>query len=223
MHIHMLTLIAVAPDGTGAMETASSSGNERTPSTNPSTNDADSSHPIVPKNFIRQPDSWFKAGRYFTVFAYNENRMEQAIHEKTFILLDTRNNEGTGVLVRSLEGEDLEQLEHDSSKCRTHMKLYGSVEKAKQGMNAAVEKSKVTKVHANMKSAYLDEYTEKEVPDETYIFLEHPYNIAFKYKYEDHGILSTEALDDLRFHILRCSAHSWGLEKRLKEYFSEQA
>ncbi|KAL9078223.1 MAG: hypothetical protein Q9157_002841 [Trypethelium eluteriae] len=220
----MLTLVIVLLDETRTTEVATTmSGIEHTPVTTPSTNDVNPSHLIVPKNFITRSASWFKAGLYISVWAYNENDMEREIHEKTFILLDTRNDEGTGVLVRSLDGEQLEQLEHNSSKCRTHMRLYGSEKKAKEAMAEAVKKAKETKTDLHMKSAYLDEYTEKELPKETYIFLEHPYNIAFKYKYEDHGILANEALEDLRFHFLLCEANSWNLKNRLKQYFSGQA
>ena len=57
----------------------------------------------TPEAYIDQTTDWFKAGRFFKIWALED--ME--IHEKIFILLDSKNKEGQGVLVLTLDKDRL--------------------------------------------------------------------------------------------------------------------
>ena len=81
-----------------------------------------------------------------------------------------------------------------------------------------------TKSYANWGKKFLpvhmDEYAHQDVPQGTFILLEHTYNIPFvKYKCADHGMLEDDSLEELRFHYIQYLVHSWRLKSKVGQYY----
>ncbi|KAL9109220.1 MAG: hypothetical protein Q9227_006145 [Pyrenula ochraceoflavens] len=166
-----------------------------------------SSRAPTPDYYILQTANWFKPGRFFRIWAPGDHE----IHDKFFILLDSQNNEGKGVLVVSLKDDSLIQFNRSSATSRTHMALRRSKSADTQASSQGKEK---------FKSIYMDDDTLKEVLPDTYIFLEHTYNIPFfKYKCEDYGMLDDDSLEDLHFQYVQYLIKEWHLGKKMKEAY----
>ncbi|KAI7282847.1 hypothetical protein KC345_g3275 [Hortaea werneckii] len=176
-------------------------------------------------HYFDQPYDWWTPGRYFTIWAVNDKDEDVEIHEKSFILLDSKGDQGLGVLVTSLKVEESGQVEHNSSARRALMLLtnhgeYDTIADTEQttGLFAAsadyfeaIEK-KLTKLHLSSDS-------DLRVPPGTLVKLQHTYNIPFaKYKCRDLGELQSDALDELRIHYLVNLAQKWNLKKQMQDH-----
>lgn len=199
----------------------------------------------TPEDHLEQADDWFKAGRFFSIWAHED----QEIHKKKFVLLDSMNKEGKGVLVESLDRDGLRRLQQSSSAYRTHVELRKSRPAVPpdmqptatgptpqpvgpSGISKAIYPSSYAEAAAHprgkrsetplvpemkFKFAYMDEYVHRDVAPNTYILLEHTYNIPFfKYKCEDHGMLDDDSLQDLRQYYVDYLSHRWRLGSRQK-------
>ena len=108
----------------------------------------------------------------------------QDIHDKKFILLDTKNTEGTGVLLETLSGEKLKQIKTSSDSYFTHMELQNPWTDYTCTTDVVASSEKAPKKH--LKVAHVDRHGNEEVDPCTYILLNHTYNIPFfKYKAMD--------------------------------------
>jgi hypothetical protein len=169
--------------------------------------DADCRLPMMadapPEHRPRDYD-WFMPGRYFKIWAREGNDVDIEIHEKEYILLDTKNIEGPGLLVRRLPIEQCSHEGHRGSFNRTHVLL--------QNHDSAASRSSTTGGQSRRKTVYLDE-EEDEVADNTFIELEHTYNIPFvKYKCIDYGVLTRSSLRDLRGFYVNWLRYHWELD-----------
>ena len=194
----------------------------------------------TPSSFIYQPADWFRPGRFFSIWA----PMDVEIHDRKFILLDSKNTEGKGVRVKSLDRDGLVQLSNSSSAYRTTMGLKSS--RAADGYNhpgshssnsQAVSYTRGTqqqlpkekeddlmkKLDKKFLNVHMDEHAHQDVPTGTFILLEHTYNIPFvKYKCVDHGMLDDESLDILRFHYVQYLISSWRLTSQAREVYGRR-
>ena len=63
-------------------------------------------HSLQPEDYLTQEDDWFAPGRFFGIWAPDEIE----IHKKDFVLLDSKNKQGTAVLVEHLSPERIKSL-----------------------------------------------------------------------------------------------------------------
>ncbi|MCJ1332645.1 hypothetical protein MMC10_009338 [Thelotrema lepadinum] len=167
------------------------------------------SRPATPSNYMTQPADWFRRGRYFKIYALQDLE----IHEKHFVLLDSKNSEGKGVLVKTLAGDELEQkAEFRLSHTHGAAELQFRADHPSDGTIIVGNDSE----QGGFEVAYMDRYSRREVTQDTYILLEHTYNIPFKYKCEDCGMLDDDSLDDLRTHYVKYLIYNWRLTSRFK-------
>lgn len=146
---------------------------------------------------IRQAD-WFIPGRIFRI--WGEQDVE--IHKKMFVLLDTKNVEGPGLLIHNY-GDEEEKAVSMGYFQRTHV----LVQNFEQG------KSQNFDSQTREKIVYLDEYEEQRVAEHTYIELEHQYNIPFeKYPCIDCGVLARSSLKHLRRCYLKWLHYHWDID-----------
>ncbi|KAF7512237.1 hypothetical protein GJ744_002399 [Endocarpon pusillum] len=145
--------------------------------------------------------NWFTPGRYFKIWAREGDNVDIEIHNKEFILLDTKNIEGPGLLVRQHITEQCEG--HKGSFNRTHVLLKNQHPSMPPSTAGAQSSRKVV---------FMDE-EEDEVAENTFIELEHTYNIPFvKYKCIDHGALTPSSLKNLRRYYLGWLKYHWDME-----------
>ena len=144
----------------------------------------------------RDPD-WFTPGRLFKIWALEDLE----IHQKEFVLLDTKNIEGPGLRVR-VYGEEEEQEAMTGYFFRSHVLV--------QNFKPFEERPER---HRRLKTVFMDEYEhEQQVGDHTWIELEHTYNIPFlKYKCVDCGVLDRSSLQDLRRCYIEWLKYHWNL------------
>jgi hypothetical protein len=169
------------------------------PSSDTATSDLAHKHmlsdPADPGEYrIRQAD-WFIPGRMFRI--WGEQDVE--IHKKMFVLLDTKNVEGPGLLMH-IYGDEEEQTAGMGYFLRTHV-LVQNFENFRD-----FDSQKKEKV------VYMDEYEENRVGEHTYIELEHQYNIPFeKYPCIDCGVLGPPSLKHLRRCYLKWLHYHWDI------------
>ncbi|KAI7385426.1 hypothetical protein KC336_g17968 [Hortaea werneckii] len=177
-----------------------------------------------PDHYFDQPYDWWTPGRYFTIWAVNDRDEDVEIHKKSFILLDSKGDQGLGVLVSSLKVEECGQVEHNSSARRALMLLmndreYDTMTDAEQepGLLAASEEN-FEAIEKKLAKLHLSSDSDLRVPPGTLVKLQHTYNIPFaKYKCRDLGELQSDALDELRIHYLVNLAQKWNLKKPMQE------
>ncbi len=183
-----------------------------------------STREATPSDYIGQPPAWFREGRYFSIWAPNDHE----IHEKTFILLDTQNTGGKGVLVKTLDTDNWRQMVDSSTSYRTRMLLKGSSNQSSSRRPSHSENSLIRdedmallrQMDKTLLHVYMDEFAQKEIAPGTVILLSHIYNIPFmKYKCVDHGIVSDESLEDLRFHYIQYLTNTWHLTRRARQHY----
>jgi hypothetical protein len=155
--------------------------------------------------YDQQDDDWFIRGRYLKIFARGDKGSDEEIHEKEFILLDSKNKEGTGVRV-----DHLKKL--PSGWSRKFVAVVGP------SMNeAGDEKSQGT--HAGSAQIALEEIgCDNKGLQDCYARLDHTYNIPFAtYKCQDLGILSKESLAVLRLRYIEYLANEWNLVQQVHD------
>lgn len=195
----------------------------------------------TPISYIYQPADWFRPGRFFSIWA----PMDVEIHDRKFILLDSKNTEGKGVRVKSLDRDGLVQLSNSSSAYRTTMGLKSSraadgfagshasghssssqalsYTRGTQQQSKEKEDDLIKKLDKKFLNVHMDEHARQDVPVGTFILLEHTYNIPFvKYKCIDHGMLDDESLDILRFHYVQYLISSWRLKTQAREVYGRR-
>ena len=177
----------------------------------------------IPDDCVFQPADWHVPGRYFRIWALSEDGSDSdtEIHKKTFILLDTKNTEGKGVLVNQYEKtEALEQLGRESDAKRKVMALRVSGDgddmsdsKSHSTQRSGGEPSERARERLNkLTQILLKEDVPLPLPSDTYVLLDHTYNIPFrKYRCEDLGILERASLRILRLHYVNYLIDAWDL------------
>jgi hypothetical protein len=144
---------------------------------------------------IRQAD-WFIPGRMFRI--WGEQDVE--IHKKMFVLLDTKNVEGPGLLMH-IYGEEEEPAAGMGYFLRTHVLVQN------------FENFQSFDSQTREKVVHMDEYEGQRVGEHTYIELEHQYNIPFeKYPCIDCGVLGRSSLKHLRRCYLKWLHYHWDIE-----------
>lgn len=137
---------------------------------------------------------WFTPGRLFIILAPSD----EEIHEKQFILLDTKNKEGPGLLIKILDEE--KERENKGYFLRSHVLVRNYSDSS-----TPMRESKINAV-------YIDEYDDHSVEPGTWIALEHTYNIPFaKYKCIDCGMIDRGSLKLLRRCYVAWLRYHWGL------------
>ena len=130
----------------------------------------------APDKYETQPDAWFRQGRFLRIWAPEDVE----IHAKYFILLDNKNKEGQGVLVRTIDEDEEGRLFRDSEA------LQNTVVLRRSKADAHSDASSQSTTAPDFMVAYMVDHTPHEVAQRTYVFVEHTYNIPFsKYKCED--------------------------------------
>lgn len=167
------------------------------PYSNKDSEDAGSEqHP--PPEYRQREAVWFKPGRYFKIWAPRD----EVIHEKEFVLLDSKNIYGPGLLVRHYD-DVAQQNDNKGSHLRNHVLIENW-----SGQSKAAHK--LTKV-VNLEE-YYDEEGE-EVDKNTWIELDHVCNIPFpQYWCVDRGMLERSSLKKLRRHYVEWLAYEWDVE-----------
>ena len=155
----------------------------------------------APPEYRTRDYDWFTPGRYLKIWAREGDNVDVEIHGKDFVLLDTKNIEGPALLVRRLTTEHCER--HRGSFNRTHVHI--------QNYQAPTARSS-TSAQSRRKVVYMDE-EEDDVAENTFIELEHTYNIPFaKYKCIDYGVITRSSLRELRRLYVEWLKYQWDLE-----------
>ncbi|KAK5958808.1 hypothetical protein OHC33_000651 [Knufia fluminis] len=148
-----------------------------------------------PPEYRARDHDWFTPGRLFRIFAPHD----EEIHEKEFVLLDTKNKEGPGLLIRTYNEEEKEA--NRGYFLRSHVSVQNYQEPDQRRGNA------------KRKVVYLDEYEDQAVVSGTFIELEHTYNIPFaKYRCVDCGVLDRASLQDLRRCYIDWLKYHWSVD-----------
>ena len=199
----------------------------------------------TPNNYVLHPPDWFRPGRFFSIWAKRDEQVDVEIHDKMFILLDSKNIEGKGVLVETLDKDGLRRLVDSNGTKRTnmalkccessdsnrgiHCELASQATYAQAAQQLQLQQSKerdqeqeLCRVLDNrFKNIHLDEDNQHDVPAGTYVRLEHTYNIPFvKYKCVDHGMLEKESLQALRFHSVQYLIYEFDLTSTVRDLYS---
>jgi hypothetical protein len=162
-----------------------------------------------------QDRDWFVRGKYLKIFAHENGGSDSEIHKKEFILLDTKNSEGTGVRVDRVPKEKLPSgsiwkyvaivdpaATTDSSEEKAH-----SVGKSSN--------DRLQGTHAQIALEYIGR--DNKGLHDCYARLDHTYSIPFaKYKCQDLGILSRESLATLRLKYIEYLANEWNLVHQVR-------
>ena len=147
-----------------------------------------------PDEYRDRDHDWYTPGRLFRIFA----PLDAEIHEKEFILLETKNKEGPGLLIRIYDEDEKEASR--GYFLRSHV-LVQNYQRPNQRTNT------------RRKVVYLDEYEEQVAVPETWIELEHTYNIPFvKYRCVDCGVLDRGSLQDLRRCYVDWLKYNWSID-----------
>lgn len=144
-------------------------------------------------------------GRYLKIFARGGKHADSEIHEKEFILLDSKNNEGKAVLVDHVDPSE----EKEAGFERTRVSLKDLPENVSSTRIDVISGSR----HRARSPIILD-YVAKNNDDiaDRYVRLDHTYNISFmKYKWRDLGMLSSESLTRLRLRYIEHLMEAWRL------------
>lgn len=148
----------------------------------------------VPPEYRDREFNWFVPGRLFKIFAPRDVE----IHKKEFVLLDTKNKEGPGLLICAHHGEQGEI--NRGYFLRSHVAVQNYVSPQERD------------TRSRTKTVYLDAYEDRDVEYGTWIELEHSYNIPFaKYKCVDRGVLDRASLQDLRRSYVEWLQYHWSL------------
>lgn len=154
----------------------------------------------APPEFKTREYGWFRPGRYLKIWAREGDNVDIDIHNKEFILLDTKNIEGPGLLVRQHATDHCHG--HRGSFNRTHVLLKNHPPSASESGAGALSSSQIVYMDAE----------EDEVAENTFIELEHAHNIPFqKYKCIDYGVLSRSSLTKLRGYYVDWQKYDWNL------------
>lgn len=150
----------------------------------------------APPEYRDREYDWFVPGRLFRIYAPRDVE----IHEKEFVLLDTKNKEGPGLLIRSYDEEEEKELTRGYGlRARVLVQNYDEPDERPP--------------QSKKKVVYLDAYEDEDVEDRTWIELEHTYNIPFaKYKCVDCGVLERSSLQDLRRCYVDWLRYHWTLD-----------
>ena len=149
-----------------------------------------------PSEYRDREYDWFVPGRLFRIYAPRDVE----IHEKRFVLLDTKNKEGQGILVRSYEEEEEREVTRGYG-LRARVSVQSHIDPE--------DRNSRSRMHV----VYLDEYEDKAVEPRTWIELEHTYNIPFaKYRCVDCGVLERSSLQNLRRCYVDWLRYHWSLE-----------
>ena len=184
---------------------------------------------LAPDSYIIQETYWFQPGRYFRIWALDDVE----IHGKHFILIDNKNKEGQGVLVRSLNNKEEQRLFKDSNSVHNVLALRRS--KASETPRLSRTQSEVSSQKGSGTDAstqsvptprfnevHIEQNSLQDVRTNTYIYLMHAYNIPYvKYKCEDCGMLDKRALRHLRLEFLKRRIDDWDLEEDIKKAYSD--
>lgn len=155
----------------------------------------------APKEFVDQEQDWFTPGRYLKIWAETGKDTDHEIHEKEFILLDSKNTEGNGVRIDT-------RTTVASGSSRNMIVLLGPDHARRPGSTDQI---------------FLEETGPGDkVPKDRYVRLDHTYNIPFaKYKCEDLGILEEDSLDLLRLRYVLYLMKEWRLTDQVKASFEK--
>lgn len=155
--------------------------------------------PEAPAGYRDRKPKWYVPGRLFKIWALEDAE----IHQKQFVLLSSRNIEGQGLLIGLYDCED----EQDGSFLRTHVLVQGPPED---------EEPKFVRDEEALKQIYLDRYEAGhiEVAEQTWVELEHTYNIPFlNHKCVDCGVLSRTSLKKLRCAYIDWLKYDWEIDE----------
>ena len=153
----------------------------------------------APPEYRTRDYDWFTTGRYFKMWAREGDNVDVEIHGKDFILLDTKNIEGPALLLRRHPTEHCERHSRGSFN-RTHVAL--------ENYPTSTSRSSTT-AKPNRRVVYMDE-EEDDVAENTFMELEHAYNIPFvKYKCIDYGVITRSSLRDLRRFYVEWLKYHW--------------
>ncbi|KAL9055941.1 MAG: hypothetical protein Q9162_003237 [Coniocarpon cinnabarinum] len=157
----------------------------------------------TPEQYREEVASWFKPRRFFCVWA----PQYEDIHMKSFILLDSSNSEGKGVLIKRV---DKAHVEATTDADKTHMRLCGCRAEAR-GCPKQDEQG-VQTVHLDKRNPGVEE--------DTYILLEHTHNIPFnRYKCVDRGVVSQDSFKQLRVRYVGYVLDNFGLFPEFMEEY----
>lgn len=152
----------------------------------------------APPEYKTREYDWFRPGRYLKIWA---REGDNEIHDKEFILLDTKNIEGPGLLVR----------QHTTEQCEGHRGGFNRTHVLVKNHQLSMPRSPAG-AQASPKVVFMDE-DEDPVAENTFIELEHAYNIPFvKYKCIDHGVLTPVSLNHLRRYYVEWLKYQWYLD-----------
>lgn len=185
-----------------------------------------------PENYVLQETRWYRPGRHFEVFA----PQDQEIHRKRFILLDSKNEGGTGVRVDVLENVvDLDRLNRESFPHLENMVLtccdssHGNnttkhEKQRKQEIKTVTQEQLLEQLKDKIDPVRMLEHGRVEtfVKPGSFIRLGHTYNIPFHYRCEDLGFIDGRSLKELRFRYLKWAAWSWDIEERCAEHWASK-
>lgn len=184
----------------------------------------------APSAYVGHSASWYKPGRLFSIWAPDD----AGINEGKFLLLDTNNTEGRGILVKTLDPEELRAIVDSSTSYRNKVLLKGSgtpgshtpsTSNAGRTMTTsqqikAQDPALLRALEKKLLHVHMDEHAQQDVHPGTVISLNVDHNIPFvKYKCIDHGMLDGDSLEDLRFHYIQYLVNSWRLVRRSKEFY----
>jgi hypothetical protein len=159
-------------------------------------------------------------GRYLKIYARQSGDADSEIHKKEFILLDSKNTEGTGVRVDRLASKKL-----PSGWTWKYVEVVAPATSESSDEKAhSVGKSsndRLLGTHAGSTQIALEEIgcdNNMKGLQDRYARLDHTYSIPFaKYKCQDLGILSKESLAVLRLRYIRYLANEWNLVQQARD------
>jgi hypothetical protein len=170
------------------------------------------------KSYDKQDNDWFVRGRYLKIFARENGDSDSEIHKKEFILLDSKNTEGTGVRVDRLASKKL-----PSGWIWKYVEVVGPATSESSDEKAhSVGKSsndRLQGTHAGSTQIALEEIgCDNKGLQDCYARLDHTYSIPFsKYRCQDLGILSKESLAVLRLRYIGYLANEWNLVQQARD------
>ena len=155
----------------------------------------------APPEYQTRDYDWFTPGRYFKIWARDGDNVDIEIHDKEFVLLDTKNIEGPGLLVRAQASDH--PSTYRGSFNRSHVLLQNHEGESARSAMATSSYQRI---------CYMDE-DEHQVAVNIFIELEHTYNIPFvKYKCIDRGVLARSSLRALRRFYVEWLKYHWDLD-----------
>ena len=120
-----------------------------------------------------------------------------------FVLLDTKNIEGPGLLMQVYADEE-ERKTNTGYFLRSHV-LVQNFEESGSHSNLASQTKRMV--------VFMDEDEKQRIEEHTFIELEHQYNIPFvKYPCIDYGVLGRSSLKHLRRCYLKWLHYHWDVD-----------